>query len=50
MRVAPRTEVRVIPDLLHGRDEHLNATPSSLLCAASAHKSAPPASPDGMAG
>ena len=23
MRVAPRTEVRVIPDLLHGRDEHL---------------------------
>ena len=23
MRLAPRTEVRVIPDLLHGRDEHL---------------------------
>ena len=23
MRLAPRTEVRVIPDLLHARDEHL---------------------------
>jgi hypothetical protein len=23
MRLAPRTEVRVIPDLLHWRDEHL---------------------------